>query len=347
MEIERPFFKLLSTVRHEVDSRLQILFEEEERIAESYGLDTRAMLHAVRDLTLRGGKRARPALVVVGYLAVSNSRLSSMDAVYNVGVALELLQSYFLIHDDWMDDDEVRRGGPSVHILLRRHHGADRLGDISAILAGDHACALAQRALLDGLHEHPHAVTVASTFAKIQRDVILGQILDVVGREEDIERMHDLKTNSYTIQGPLELGAQLAGAPATTLDTLRRFAKPIGIAFQLCDDLLSAFGSEETTGKPRGNDLRSGKRTSVLMEAERLLPPQDLLLLNGVKNNPNANWEEIEAVLRSFEQHGVRSAVEARRDTLLQQAEAILEVSELNERHLLQDAARTLVVRHA
>lgn len=344
---ERTFAQLLSGTRREIDSRLRAFFAEEEKAAEACGPDTHAVFRAVCDLTMRGGKRARPALVVAGYLATPGAHRTQIDPTYSVGVALELLQSYLLIHDDWMDNDDVRRGGPAVHVLLRQHHNDARMGEINAILAGDYACALAQKALFLGLQGHPHGLTVASNFAKIQRDVVFGQVLDVVGRAEDIERMHDLKTGSYTVQGPLELGAQLAGASPRVIDALRRFALPIGVAFQLCDDLLSAFGSEEATGKPRGNDLRAGKRTSVLVEAERLLSPSDLALLRGVSGNPDASSEQIDEVLRAFELCGARAAVEARRDALLQEAEASLESSALEERHLLRDAARALVIRSA
>lgn len=345
---EMTFGHLLSTTRREIDGRLLALFSDEEGPALSCGPDTAAVFRAVRDLTLRGGKRARPALVVAGYLATPGAQRHQLAAAHGVGVALELLQTYLLIHDDWMDNDEVRRGGPTVHVLLREHHRNDaRMGEINAILAGDYACALAQKWLFDALRGHPQGLAVASAFASVQRDVVFGQILDVVGRAEDVERMHDLKTGSYTVQGPIVLGAILAGATPRTLDALRRYALPLGVAFQLCDDLLSSFGTEAATGKPRGNDLRAGKRTAVLVEAERLLAPADRPLLDRVLGRTDAPADAIEEAIAALERCGARAAVEARRDVLLAQALAAVEASALEERALLRDAARSLVVRSA
>ena len=98
------------------------------------------MARAVRDLTLRGGKRLRAVLVLIGYLA--SNQHGSFDPALDAGVAFELLQTYLLVHDDWMDGDERRRGGPSVPAMLREHHGSTRLGDAAAVLAGDFAAAL-------------------------------------------------------------------------------------------------------------------------------------------------------------------------------------------------------------
>lgn len=340
------FGHLLSTTRQEIDGRLASFFSEEE--ASSFGEDVGAVIRAVRDLTLRGGKRARPALVVAGYLATPGAPRGLLDRVYGVGVALELLQTYLLIHDDWMDNDDVRRGGPAVHVLLQRHHQGDRrMGEVNAILAGDYACALAQRSLFAAVQGSPHGFAVASSFARIQRDVVFGQILDVGGRAEDVERMHDLKTGSYTVQGPIELGALLAGAPRPTLDALTRYAVPLGVAFQLCDDLLSAFGSEELTGKPRGNDLRAGKRTAVIVEGERLLSPSGKELLAAVFGHSDAPSDAVEAAIRALEDCGARAAVESRREALLQRSLAALETSALEERALLREAARALALRNA
>ncbi|MCS6900246.1 MAG: polyprenyl synthetase family protein, partial [Myxococcales bacterium] len=342
------FGHLLATTRREIDGRLASLFAEEEAFSSSLGADVVAVVHAVRDLTLRGGKRARPALVVAGYLATPGAPKAALDQVYGIGVALELLQTYLLIHDDWMDNDDIRRGGPTVHVLLQRHYrGNRRMGEVNAILAGDYACSLAQHALFMSLQGSPHGLSVASAFARIQRDVVFGQVLDVGGRAEDVERMHHLKTGSYTVQGPIELGALFAGASRPTLDALARYALPLGIAFQLCDDLLSSFGSEDLTGKPRGNDLRAGKRTAVLVEAERLLDPSRRALLAAVVGQPDATSHQVEAAIRALEESGARAAVEARRDALLQQSLAALDSPALEERALLREAACALALRSA
>src|SRR5262249_23537715 len=156
--------------------------------------------------------------------------------------ALEILHAYLLVHDDWMDQDEVRRGGPSVHVMLRRAVSDDRLGDAAAILAGDFGSAMAQRLLLQVEAPAAHLAEAAKVFARIQEDVVLGQTLDLLDPSCDVETKHDLKTGSYTVRGPLALGAALAGASDERRAALERFGAPLGVAFQLRDDLLGVFG---------------------------------------------------------------------------------------------------------
>jgi geranylgeranyl diphosphate synthase type I len=170
------------------------------------------------------------------------------------GASLELLQTYLLIHDDWMDEADTRRGAPSAHVVLAETFGSQHKGSSAAILAGDQACALAQEVLLDLPLPAECIVAAVRELARIQQDVIAGQLLDVYGELDDpraVEQMHDLKTGSYTVRGPLELGALLAGASAADHVALARFARPVGIAFQLRDDLLGTFADPAVTGKPQ------------------------------------------------------------------------------------------------
>ena len=345
------FGAVLATTRREVDARLEAMLSAELAQASRYGADTAAVSSAVRELTLRGGKRVRPALAVAGFLATPGADEGGLGSVYEAGVALELLQTYLLIHDDWMDGDVTRRGGPAVHVLLGQHYKDARLGEVGAILAGDYACALAQKALFRAAGPSPHGAFVATAFARMQRDVVFGQILDVGARAEDVEKMHELKTASYTVMGPVELGSHLAGADQATRTALSAYARPLGVAFQMCDDLLSAFGSEASTGKARGNDLRAGKRTAVVVEAERRMSPAERSILAVAYGHPGASAEAIEAAIAVLDRCGARAAVEARRDALLAQALEGLEggVGDgvVTERGalVLRGAARALAVR--
>ena len=110
-------------------------------------------------------------------------------------------------------------------------------------------------------------IEAGRAFARVQREVIIGQLIDLRGAPasaEQVESMHDLKTGSYTVRGPLAIGAILAGASAEQRAALDRFAAPLGVAFQLRDDLLGTFGDPRATGKPAGNDVRRGKRTALV-----------------------------------------------------------------------------------
>jgi geranylgeranyl diphosphate synthase type I len=361
---EGGFRPLLEAVRRRIDERLGQIFARKVAGASAHGADTRALTEATRDLTLRGGKRLRPALTVAAHLAVS-PRLSIEDegALLEIGAALELLQTYLLIHDDWMDGDLTRRGGPSVHAMLRAHYegaaqGEVLLGDAAAILAGDYASALAQESIALAVGQHAagaadpraamrHAVAVLGCFAGIQQDVVMGQVLDMSVRPGDVEAMHTLKTGSYTVRGPLLLGALLGGASEAQLAAIEAFAAPLGVAFQLRDDLLSTFGAEAETGKPRGNDLRAGKRTAVLIEAEKRLDPAGREALGRCLGRPEATADEVDEAARWLERCGARQAVEARLTDLLDRATAGLAGAPLEAagREALRGAAAALTVR--
>ncbi|NLN62725.1 MAG: polyprenyl synthetase family protein [Myxococcales bacterium] len=224
------------------------------------------LLEAVRDLTFRGGKRLRAQLVHIG-AALFDPVAASHGATVDVAAAVELLQTYFLIHDDIMDGDETRRGGPSVHVALGARCQSDAMGMQQAILAGDLACAL-QESLMAGLDiaDAQRRTRVTALFAHMHRTVIRGQSLDLLGTAPP-ETIVRLKTASYTTEGPLLLGALLADAPASALVPVRDIASALGIAFQYRDDLLSLFGAPEKTGKPTGSDLRAGKKTHLVAMA--------------------------------------------------------------------------------
>ncbi len=344
------FRELLEHVRVEVNERLLRLFRQREEEARSHGADVGAMVSAVRDLILRGGKRFRPALVQAAMMACGGSH---EDAAMQVGVALELLQGYMLIHDDWMDGDFLRRGGPTVHTMLTQHHGNSQIGEASAILAGDYTSALA----LDEMTRLPlpaeQVLEAIRLFGQVQQDAVFGQQLDISGRAEDVERMHDLKTGSYTVRGPLLLGAVIAGAPEVARVGLRAFAAPLGVAFQLRDDLLGVFGKSEETGKPRGSDLTAGKRTSLVAAGRERLHGEDRAALERVFGNAEAPREEVERVIEALDHAGARAAVEAQLVKLSQRAIQELAASappqgwNAGGEELLRGAATALVVRSA
>lgn len=315
------FPALLARVRPEVDQRLLTLWDAEiDRLAR-HGADLVAMADAARDLTMRGGKRFRAALVVAAYAGVAPE--APLEPAFRAGVALELLQSYLLIQDDWMDGDTTRRGGPAAHAALAARLGSAHLGASFALLASDLTWGLAL-SVLSGIELPAQRVLDAVRLVLgVHRDVVIGQGLDVLGHAADVEVMHDLKTGSYTVRGPLALGATLAGAPAATLDALHRYAVPLGIAFQLRDDLLGTFGAPEETGKPVGNDLRTGKRTAILAEAEARLDAGGRAALARAFGRAEASDAEVRDATEALEACGARATVAARLAGLCAEAEAL------------------------
>ena len=311
----------LDDVKQGVDAELARLLEEKTDHARMIGGPALAATSALSELAMRGGKRQRPAILAAAYEACGGS--GGPQAVVMAGVSLELLQTYFLIHDDWMDESDTRRGGPSVHVLLAQTFGGTHNGNAAAILAGDQACAIAQEALLELPLPAECVLAAVRELSRVQQDVIAGQLLDVAsgsGDADAMEKMHDLKTGSYTVRGPLELGALLAGASSDQHFALERFARPLGVAFQLRDDLLGTFGDPKITGKPCGTDLAGGKRTAVAIE---------------LAANPEGQLQ------------GAKRRVEERIDGLVERAIAELDRSSftLRGRALLAGAAHALAYR--
>jgi geranylgeranyl diphosphate synthase, type I len=317
-----PFVTLLKSVQPEIESRLTGFLDARVIATRPFGPEVQALAREVRRLTLMGGKRLRPALVVAGLRTVSGT--AALGPALDAGVALELLHSYFLIHDDWMDGDRVRRGGPSVHVALAARFASEHKGNASAILAGDYAVALACDALARVDMKPQRLRAVFAAFAEMQLGAVAGQQLDMVGDGRDVELGYALKTGSYTVEGPLKLGALLAGAKPATLAALSRYARPAGVAFQLRDDLLSLFGDPEQTGKPLASDLMSGKRTLILRLALRRGKPRELAVIKKVLENPRAKVPALRAALVAIQATGAPELVESRITQLSEQALAEL-----------------------
>lgn len=334
----------LEEVRREIDARLVRFFEEERTSAKALAPEALELVEAVAALTVRGGKRLRPAVTVAAFRSVAPERdwRETLDA----GAALELLQSYLLIHDDWMDGDDQRRGGPAVHAALAKKLGDAHLGASLAVLAGDLGSAYAQRLVLGSLPYARDAAAVLDAFVRMQVEVVMGQSLDLLA-SPDVSRMQQLKTGSYTVEGPLRLGARIGGASAQQMRALEAFGTPLGEAFQVRDDLLGTFGDPRATGKPAGNDLRAGKRTALVRECEHLLSESERAPLTRVLGRKDATDEEVAAATELFVRSGARKNVEQRLSELLERAQAALEGGGLADpgRSMLREIAGALAIR--
>jgi len=341
------FVALARDVKAEVDRRLEAFAADRVRWAEGIAPDVGAVAKALFDVATRGGKRVRPAMIAAAAIACGGE---AEGAVLDAGVALEVLHAYLLVHDDWMDGDEVRRGGPSAHAALRLHFGSRAGGDACAILAGDFGQAFAFEALasIDAPADRVRAATVE--VSRMLAEVVAGQVLDVRAApraREEVEAMHRLKTSSYTTRTPLVLGAILAGASEATREALRAAGDPLGVAFQLADDVLGTFGDPARTGKSARSDLRSGKRTALVAELEDDRAAQQLLpRVFGVEDAPD---EEVDALVRRMVEAGAKSRVEARIAALLDESRARLARVETSDegRALLLGAVAALGAREA
>jgi len=247
-----------------------------------------------RDLVLGGGKRLRPTFAYWGWRGVVGPQ-EPVDAVLPAIAALELMHTFALVHDDVMDESATRRGAPTAHRIFAAHHAqpgrvgdATRFGNSSAILAGDLLLVWADQLLARAPLSTATLFAVRACYDRMRVEAVAGQYLDVLGEaqpsEWSVERallVARHKTASYTVQRPLQFGMTLAGPSATPeVDAAySSFGACVGEAFQLRDDLLGVFGDPAVTGKPAGDDLRTGKPTALLMLAQELATPEQRVQL--------------------------------------------------------------------
>jgi geranylgeranyl diphosphate synthase type I len=340
-----PFLRFLAAHKQRFDDCLRRQLRRDQKRFPRSGDAVKTTTQALIELCERGGKRVRPTFVLIGNLCVQSR--PNLDAVAQAGAALELLHAYFLVHDDWMDGDLVRRGGPSVHAQLRERFGSPSLGDAAAILAGDWGAAVSTDWIARLPIPKERLASTLACFVEMQLTAIVGQVRDILADDDRPELTYELKTASYTVSGPLQLGALLGGASPSTLETLHRFALPIGVAFQLKDDLIGVFSPESVTGKPFASDLKQGKRTVLLREAARRAGTAEQRLMKRVVGHPDAPEKALVRLVRFFEESGAKTAVEKRISTLHNKALTVLETSKFRTegKTLLRSAATALIER--
>ncbi|GAA3751939.1 polyprenyl synthetase family protein [Micromonospora maritima] len=241
-----------------------------------------------RDAVLAGGKRVRPTFAYWGWRGVTGGEAAVQEVLPALS-ALELLHTFALVHDDVMDASDTRRGLPTAHRAAAARHRAaghagdpDRYGEAVAVLIGDLCMVWADRLMAHAALPAERLLDVRRCYDQMRVETVAGQFLDVLGEHDAANwsvdralRVARYKTASYTVQRPLLFGACLAGADADgpLIAAYTRYGLAVGEAFQLRDDLLGVYGDPETTGKPAGDDLRTGKPTALLMLARQLADP--------------------------------------------------------------------------
>lgn len=256
-----------------IDQAVGRVVDRANRLGPGFGALGDALARATR-----GGKRFRPALVAASFDAFGGDRTAD-DGLCAVAAAFELLHTAFLVHDDVIDHDTERRGVPNVAGEFRvraRDRGADAagaalLGDAAAILAGDlllhEALRLVSLAEVDPVaRERLHALVDDAVFVSAA-----GELADVensiAGLDTPPADVFDAafnKTAVYSFRAPLQAGAVLAGATDDAMSVLDVAGGSLGLAFQLVDDLIGAFGTPDQAGRESGGDLRESKRTPLV-----------------------------------------------------------------------------------
>ncbi|MFD9303382.1 polyprenyl synthetase family protein [Streptomyces sp. NPDC060048] len=295
--------------------------------------------------TLGGGSRIRPRFLWWAMRACGGTDPQA-PAALRIAAALELIQSCALIHDDVMDRSAVRRGRPSFHAQIAlqypataRESGASAFAQSTAVLAGDLALSWADDLVAGADLEAAVRAEVLRIWRAMRTEMIAGQYLDLHGQATSSRsavraiRTVCLKTARYTVERPLALGAALAGGDDATVRALTAAGRCAGIAFQLRDDLLGVFGDPEVTGKPSGDDIRSGKATYLLALAHsraRATGATAVIdLLRDCRGSTDLSRSALSEAREALRATGAPARVERRIERLAREAERHLTAARL------------------
>ena len=285
-----------------------------------------------------GGKRVRPVLMMLAYNLYKDDPLRIMTQA----IGLETYHNFTLLHDDLMDQADMRRGHETVH---------KRWNPNQAILSGD--TMLLQAFERIEACEVDKVKDVFATFLQTTYEIGEGQPLDVEFetrndvREEEYIEMIRLKT-SVLLACAVKIGAILAGASKEDQENLYKFGEQIGLAFQLQDDLLDVYGDPKVFGKNIGGDITSNKKTYMLINAvNRANDAQRQELMGWIEAKDFDREEKVKAVTRLYDEIGIRQLCEQKMETYYEQAQQYLsKVSVAEERKAeLQAYAASMMKR--
>jgi geranylgeranyl diphosphate synthase, type I len=311
---------------------------QDRRAAVAYvGGDYDRLTAGLEDFVLSGGKRLRPAFAYWGWRSVSTK--DADEPALLLFAALELLHASALVHDDVIDGSATRRGRPTTHVqfaaLHRDRHWrgpADQFGMSAAILLGDLALVWADD-IVASIDLPPDARRrVQRVWVDLRTELLGGQYLDIVAEASAAEsiasamNVNTYKTASYTVSRPLQLGVAAAADRPDVQALFHEVGTDLGIAFQLRDDILGVFGDPAVTGKPSGDDLRSGKRTVLLATAVELADKSDTAAAKLLRASIGTELSDakVAELCGAIERVGALAAVEQQIDTLTRRALATL-----------------------
>ena len=269
-----------------------------------------------------GGKRLRPVLALLAY----NLYRDDVEKILKSVIGIEIFHNYTLLHDDVMDDAELRRGRQTVH---------KKWNSNVAILSGD-AAAITAYKMIESVDDE-YLRRVIDGFNQVAMDVCKGQQYDMefetrddVTEQEYIDMIY-LKT-SVLIAGSIRHGALVAGAPEHEYNALYDFGGYLGLVFQLQDDYLDVYGDVAEFGKKIGGDILSNKKTYMLIKALELASPEDKALLKEwIAKKEFDPQEKIKAVTEIYNRTGIKEVVMSKIDSYMAKSREALAMVDVPE----------------
>jgi len=251
-----------------------------------------------------GGKKVRAALAALGYQIAGGK---DFEKILPACLAVELVHNALIIHDDFIDNDIERRGKPTLHTIYSKGRNA-HYGASQAIVVGDIAIFMGQELLSKTGLQSDLVARAVCAFNRLLLNTGYGEFLDVAFdyKEnitwDDVLKVRKYKTAHYTFVMPLTVGAILGGADKAKLGLIEKYAEPVGIGFQIHDDILGVFGDSEITGKSNNSDIREGKKTLLFFKSLELVKGKDLQFFKkwyGRKDLDNKKIEKLRHLIDS------------------------------------------------
>jgi len=312
---ENSFTKDITAFKKLFDQRLQRFFVQKQAEAQKVSGEYAVLVRYLAKYTLAGGKRLRPFLLCRGRRIVGAK--SSVKA-NQAGLALELFHNFALIHDDIMDGADSRRGQPTLHQQLTQWHqqkkwrgDSQEFGVGMAILGGDMLFTWADE-LINGLDNK----AVSRLYHKMKSELMIGQAEDMflskINKTPSRSRIINtaiLKSARYSVEKPLLLGAAVVGQEKKFHSFFQTLAEPLGLAFQLRDDVLGVFGQQSKIGKSVSSDITEGKMTLLIHYALKygIIPKK---LLRKTWGNEKATSRDVAEFKKHLKQSRAVTEVE-------------------------------------
>ncbi|MEI9998068.1 MAG: polyprenyl synthetase family protein [Verrucomicrobiota bacterium] len=286
----------------------------------------------------RRGKRIRPMLLLGGYRLFGGPRSLGDASLLRAALALELLHSFILIHDDVIDQSERRRRLPTFHKVVEERLGrspeAARVGENVAMVVGDILFAMAVDTLRSTDFTPEVRDAALAHFLRYVTDTGAGEIYDILlgtrdiarVEEADISRMYTLKTTRYTFEAPLVTGALLAGVEGDALRELAELIEPIGLAFQIQNDLIE-YSQFKGVDRLRQTDLLEGKKTLLLRAAYEHLSEVDRSFLQLCLSSRQSNDASVSKIEQLIDKSGAVGLLTATMASHFEKARTMLEGS--------------------
>lgn len=290
------------------------------------------LLHSTEH-NLRPAKRIRGAFVYYGYM-LGNGVVD--ERIWKAAMAVELVHTALLMHDDVMDQDEIRRGALTTHKFFE---GDDpHYGESMAYTVGDAVLTIGYQLLLDSGFEDTLTIAAERKLLRGITNTAWGQAYDNTLEklrsewvEDDVMAVHKAKTAIYTYENPLYIGAILAGLKGEVFEVLTDYSMDGGVSFQLQDDILGIYGNPEKTGKSANSDLLQGKGTMMIQKAFELGNGDEKLTIEKVWGKRKASIEDIEAAKAAIKSSGSYDySNKVSRDLAAKAAKAADRLRELN-----------------